>query len=121
MDIITSITSITAWLASPVGKTLAIYVAGRLLWLWPQFFNGAIPAGTAGVNLLLTVLNLLAQAASGTAMLQAGTPKQSLRIISGTGDKAGAARLHRAASGGMTGPATFATTRAVLCAQDLPR
>jgi hypothetical protein len=33
----------------------------------------------------------------------------------------GAARLHRAASDGMIGSATFVTTRAVLCAQDLPR
>jgi len=88
MDIITSITSITAWLASPVGKTLAIYVAGRLLKLWPKFFDGAIPAGTAGVNLLLTVLNLLAQAASGNqvgglhfAALEAAQPTNVLLDI----------------------------------------
>lgn len=62
MDIITSI---TAWLASPVGKTIALYVSGIVLRLWPKFFNGAIPVGTAGVNLLLSVLNLLAQAAAG--------------------------------------------------------
>ena len=53
------------WLASPVGKTLALYASGRLLKAWPKFFDGAIPAGTAAVNLLITVLGLLAQAAGG--------------------------------------------------------
>lgn len=55
------------WLASPVGKTLALYASGWLLKAWPSFFDKAIPAGTAAVNLLLTVLGLLAQAAGGGA------------------------------------------------------
>ena len=36
-------------------------------------------------------------------------------------ERTGAARLHRAASGGMMGSATFAATRGGLCARDLPR
>lgn len=66
MDIIGTITAATAWLASPVGKTIALFVSGRLLKLWPKFFNGAIPVATPAINLLLTVVNLLTQAAAGT-------------------------------------------------------
>ena len=74
------ITSITAWLASPIGKSIALYVAGIALRLWPQFFNKAIPAGTAVVNLALTLVNLLAQAVAGppagvhTAALELAQP-----------------------------------------------
>lgn len=65
MDVLGVIQKAIDWLASPVGKTLALYVSGLALRAWPSFFNKAIPVGTAAVNAALTLLGLLSQAAGG--------------------------------------------------------
>lgn len=66
MNFLEAVQKAMEWLASPVGKTLALYASGWVLKAWPDFFNKAIPAGTAVVNLVLTLLGLLAQAGGGS-------------------------------------------------------
>lgn len=53
------------WLNSPVGKTIAVYVAGWGLKMWKPFFDKAIPVATLTINLLISVLGVITGAASG--------------------------------------------------------
>jgi len=71
MNLVQFLQTALDWLSSPVGKTLALYASGWAFKAWPAFFNKAIPVGTASVNVLLTILNLLAQSAAGAGSIAA--------------------------------------------------